>query len=129
LLIITNCKSTKFKFSWMFSNFEQKKSCFYLFFSSFGEQDKTFNTISFMNFEDQLAITCHQFTISNSLRLFRQHDSIWKQLMKTKDKTCCNSKAIGIHFAHNIRIRYSNFIFEIQSSFSAAQNGQLCLDT
>ena len=43
-----------------------KKSCFYLSFSSFGEQDKTFNNISIMHFEDQLAITCHQFTISNS---------------------------------------------------------------
>ena len=82
-----------------------------------------------MHFEDQLATTCHQFTLSNFLRLLRQHNSIRKQLMKTKDKTYCNSKAMGIHFAHNIRIRYSNFIFEIQSSFSAAQNGQLCLDT
>ena len=104
----------------MFSNFEHRKVLLLSLFSSFGEQDEqdtTFNTISFIHFEDQLAITCHQFTISNSLRLFRQHNSIWKQLMKTKDKTCCNSKAMGIHFAHNIRVRYSNFIFEIQSSF------------
>ena len=32
---------------------------------------------------------------------------VW-QLVRPQDKPCCNSKSMGIHLAHNIRIRLRN---------------------